>query len=137
MRNRLLYSKNPTDEDNPAVNISAATMNQSNEVTCLLQIVPASIQSGLNQLNSYAFLDSGSTVSFIDQNLREKLQARNTDVTLNIARIHGTKNLKTKMVPLTIKGLYSWVHSLETFVHPSISLGNKSYDYNKLKVSAS
>ena len=75
-------------------------MNQSNEVTCLLQIVPASIQSGLNQLNSYAFLDSGSTVSFIDQNLREKLQARSTDVTLNIAGIHGTKNLKTKMVPL-------------------------------------
>ena len=31
------------------------------------------------------------------------------------------------------KGLHSKVHSLEAFVHPSISLGNTNYDYNKLK----
>ena len=27
------------------------------------------------------------------------------------------------------------VHSIEAFVHTSISLGNKNYDYNKLKQS--
>ena len=55
------------DEGNHAVNVSAATINQSNEVTGFLQIVPVSIQSGGNRLNTYAFLDSGSTVSFIEQ----------------------------------------------------------------------
>ena len=81
------------DESNHAVNVSAATINQINEVTSFLQIVPVSIQSGTSKLNTYAFLNSGSTVSFIDQSVQEKLQAQGADVTLNIAGIHGTKDL--------------------------------------------
>ena len=123
------------DEGNHAVNVSAATISQSNEITDFLQIVPVSIQSGSNRLNTYAFLDSGSTVSFVDRSVSEKLRAKGTDVTLNIAGIHGTKDLKTEMVPIKIKGPQSKVHSIEAFVHPSISLGTTNYDYNKLKQS--
>ena len=72
----LLQSENQMDEGNHAVNVSAATINQINEVTSFLQIVPVSIQSGGNRLNTYAFLDSGSTVSFIDQCVQEKLRAQ-------------------------------------------------------------
>ena len=59
----------------------------NNEVTSFLQIVPLSNQSGRNRLNTYAFLDSGSTVSFIYQSLQEKMEAQGTDVTLSIAGI--------------------------------------------------
>ena len=86
--NWLLQSENPMKESNHAVNVSAATINQSNEVTRFLQIAPVSIQSGGNRLNTYVFLDSGSTVSFIDQSVQEKLRAQGIDVTLNIAGIH-------------------------------------------------
>ena len=75
------------DEDNHAVNVSAATINQSNKVTSFLQIVPVSIQSVGNRLNTYVFLNSESTVSFIDQNVQEKLRAQGIDVTLNIVGI--------------------------------------------------
>ena len=68
--NRLLHSENQMDEGNHAVNVSAATINKSNEVTSFLQIVPVSLQSGGSRLNTYAFLDSGSTVSFIDQSVQ-------------------------------------------------------------------
>ena len=118
--NRLLHSENQMDEGNHAVNVSAATINKSNEVTSFLQIVPVSIQSGGSRLNTYAFLDSGSTVSFIDQSVQQKLRAQGTDATLNIAGIHGTKDLKTEKIPLKIKGLHSKVHSIEAFAHPSI-----------------
>ena len=102
--NRLLHSENQMDECSHAVNVSAATINQSNKNTRFLQIVPVSIQRGHIRLNTYAFLDSGSTVSFIDQSVQEKMQAAGTDVTLNIAGIHGTRDLKTEKVPLKIKG---------------------------------
>ena len=91
------------DEGNHTVNVSAATINQSNEVTSFLQIFLVSIQNGGNRLNTYAFLNSGSTVSFIDQIVQEKLRAQGTDVTLKIAGTHGTKDLKTEKVPLIIK----------------------------------
>ena len=58
-----------------------------------------------------------------------------TDFTLNIVGIHGAKDLKTEKVPLKIKGPPSKVHSVEAFSHPSISLGNTNYNYNKLKQS--
>ena len=133
--NRLLHSENQMDEGNHAINVSAATINMSNEVTSFLQIVPVSIQSSGSRLNTYAFLDSGSTVSFIDQSEQQKLRAQGTDATLNIAGIHGTKDLKTEKIPLKIKGLHSKVHSIEAFAHPSISLGNTNYDYSQLKQS--
>ena len=94
--NRLLHSENQMDEGSHANNVSAATINQSNQVTCFLQIVPVLVQSGGSRLTTYAFLDSGSTVSFIDQNVKDQLQAKGTDVTLNIAGIHGTQDLRTK-----------------------------------------
>ena len=64
--NRLLHSENQMDEGSHTVNVSAATINQSNQGTSFLHIVPVSVQSGSNRLTTYAFLDSGSTVSFID-----------------------------------------------------------------------
>ena len=131
--NRLLHSQNQMDEGSHAVNVSAATINQSNQVTSFLQIVPVSVQSGSNRFTTYAFLDSASTVSFIDQNVKDQLQAKGTDVILNIAGIHGTQDLRTEKVPITIKGLNSKVHSVEAFVHPSILLGNTTYGYRELK----
>ena len=73
--NRLLHSKNQIDEGNHAFNVRAATINQSNEVTSFLQIVPVSIQSVGNRLNTYVLLDSGSTFSIIDQTLQGKSRA--------------------------------------------------------------
>ena len=91
------------DEGSHAVNVRAATINQSNQITSFLQIVPVSVQSGGNRLTNYAFLDSGSGVSFIAQNVKNQLQAKGTDVTLKRAGIHGTQDLRTEKVPITIK----------------------------------
>ena len=113
--NRLLHTENQMNEGNHAVNVSAATINQSNEVTSFLQIVP--VYNTEPSIHTYAFLDSGSTVSFIDQSVQEKLRAQGTDVTLNIAGIHGTKDLKTEKFPLKIKQVHSNVHSFEAFAH--------------------
>ena len=123
-QNRLLHSENQMDKGSHVVDVSAATNNQINQVTSFLQIVPVSVQSGGNRLNTYAFLDSGSTVLFIDQSVKDQLQAKGKDVTLIIAGIHGTQDLRTEKAPITIKGLHSKVHSIEAFAHPSILLGN-------------
>ena len=71
--NRLLHSENQMDEDSHAVKVSPATINQSNQVPSFLQVVPVSVQSGGNRLTTNAFLDSGSTVSFIDQSVKDQL----------------------------------------------------------------
>ena len=106
------------DERNHAVKVGTATINRSNEAISFLQIVLVSTQSGINQLKTYAFLDSGSTISVINRSVQEKLKAKGTNVTLNIAGIHGTKHLNAEKLPLKIKGLLSKGQSIEAFVHP-------------------
>ena len=111
------------DEASHAIKVSAATINQSNQVTSFPQVVPVSLQSGGYSLTTYPFLDSGSTVSLIDQSVRDQLEAKGTVFALNITGIHGTQDLRTEKVPTTIKGQHSKVHSIEAFANPSISLG--------------
>ena len=65
--NRLLHSESQMHEGSHAVNIIAATINQSNQVTSFHQIFAVSVKSGGNRLTAYAFLDNGSTVLIIDQ----------------------------------------------------------------------
>ena len=56
-----------------SVNVSAATVNQSNDVLSFSPKFSVSIESGSKRLITYAFLDSASTVSFLDQSVNEKL----------------------------------------------------------------
>ena len=70
--NRLLHSENQMDEGSHAVNVSAATINQCNQVTSFLQIVPVSVQSGDNRLTSFTFLDSGSLIKVSRINYKPK-----------------------------------------------------------------
>ena len=88
--NRMLHSENQLGEGIHPVYGSAAAVNQINEENSFLQIVSVSVQSGGNRSTTYAFLDSGSTVSFIDQSVKDQLI-----VTLNIAGIHGTHTWHT------------------------------------------
>ena len=75
-QNRLLHSENQMNEGSHAVNVSAATINQSNQVTSFRQIVPVLVQSGCNRLTTYTFFDSGSTVSFIDQIVNDNYKSK-------------------------------------------------------------
>ena len=61
------------------------------------------------------------------------MRAKGTNGRLNIAAIHGTKDLKTELVSIKIKRPHSKVHPIEAFVHPSIRLGITNYEYNKLQ----
>ena len=56
--------KNQIYEGNQVISV---TVNQSNEVTSSLQMIPFSIESGSNGLNTNVFLDGGPMVSIIDK----------------------------------------------------------------------
>ena len=75
-QNQPLHSENPLNEGNHAVNVSAATINQSSKNTSFLQMAPVSIQTRRNRLKTYAFLDSASTLSFIDQNVQKEVESQ-------------------------------------------------------------
>ena len=72
-------------------------------------------------------------VSFMDRSLQKNLQAKEKVVILNVAGIHGTKDMKTEKIPMTVKGVESPVFSIEAYVHLPIGVGNTCHDYEELK----
>ena len=129
-QNPMLHLENQMNEGDHVIKVKAATINQNNEVRSVLQLIPVSIQSRDVRLNTYASLDSGSTVLFVNHCVQERLRAQGTDVTLHLAISQGMKDLGIEKFPLKIKGLHSKVQS----VCPHVSaIGQKNYDYVKLK----
>ena len=117
------------NKGNHAVNVSAATINQSNEVTSYLQIVPVSIQ-WLQQATYMLSLTADNGFIHRSKRAREVTGQRHR-CDAQHSRHTRNKDLKTEKVPLKIKGLHLKVHSIEAFAHPSIALGKTNY--NKLK----
>ena len=71
-------------------------------------------------------------VTLVDRSLRDQLDVPGNPITLNIAGISGTKEMVREKV--RIKLTTPSVSELVMFhVHPSMYLGNKSYDHNDLK----
>ena len=60
------------------------------------------------------------------------LRDRRTDVNLNIAGIQRMQDQTTKN-SITIEGLRSKVHSIETFTQSLISVVNTTYDYKEFQ----
>ena len=92
--NRLLPTENQMDEIKSAINVSAARVHRSNQVTSFLQIVLVSIQCGRHRMKIYAFFNTETTLSFSYQNVQEKLQSQGNYDKIDIACIHGTDDLK-------------------------------------------
>ena len=84
-------------------------------------------------VKTFAFLDTGSSISFINQSLQKLLKVCGTDTTLNVAGIYGAQNIACEVkVHVSVKGSSSAVFQLSFYSHPGIERGNTSYDYNKL-----
>ena len=79
-----------------------------------------------------AICDTGSTLSFVDNNLRDQLDVPGNSITLKIAGINGTKEMVSEKVRIKVT-TPSVSESVMFHVHPSRYLGTKSYDYNELK----
>ena len=134
--NRLLHSEEKPDSSK--MESKGADGEQPNPVAIAnscsgsLQIVALRLSHGNKSCDTLAICDTGSTLSFVDATLKKELQAQGTGLTLNIAGINGTKQMQSEKVKLEI----TTPTARETVlfhVHPSMFLGNKSYDYHSIK----
>ena len=134
--NRLFHSEEKPDSSKTGSR--GAEGEQPNPVAIAnlcsgsVQIVALRLSHGNKSCDILAVCDTGSTLSFVDATLKKELQAQGTGLTLNIAGINGTKQMQSEKVKLET----TTTTARETVlfhVHPSMFLGNKSYDYHSIK----
>ena len=54
--------RTPNERGQSRIHRKRSTINQSKDATSFLQIDPVSLHNGRNRMNTYVFLDRGSTV---------------------------------------------------------------------------
>ena len=127
--NRLLHgddNKPKSQKENSRSNetTNADAVMTANACTGSLQVVPITLSNGNTSIETMAICDTGSTLSFVDKDIRDQLDVQGEALTLNIAGINGTKEMASEKV--RIKVTTPNVSELVMFhVHPSMNLGNK------------
>ena len=67
-----------------------------------LPVIPVTIGSGNKTLRTFALCDSGASLSFVDESLTKALNLTGQPVDLNVAGIHGTSDISSKRLRVTI-----------------------------------
>ena len=100
-----------------------------------LQLIPISIGSEKRCVETIALCDTGSTVSFMDQNLVPLLRLRGKDSVVSVAGIHGLSDMKTEVVTRNVGASETeTIGDTLTFCsHPNLNVGDKKYDFKTLK----
>ena len=100
----------------------------------ILPVIPAIIQVGKRQESTLASCDSGASLSFIDKELADKLNAHGEEVDLSVAGIHNTNEVECERLTVGIRGkTRSDTHHMTVYTHPNIDAGSNIYDYRELK----
>ena len=111
---------------------NADAVMTANACSRSLQIVPITLSKGATSIETMAICDTGSTLSFVDKDIKNRLGVQGNAITLNIAGINGTKEMNSERVRINVSTT-NLSQAVKFHVHPSMYLGNKSYDYNDLK----
>ena len=104
------------------------------KISGILPVIPVIIQIGKKQESTLALCDSGTSLSFIDKTLADKLNAHGEEIDLSVAGIHGTNDVKCERFTVGIRGkAMSETHHMTVYTHPNIDAGTKIYNYQELK----
>ena len=123
--NRLLHSEPQKQED--ATYVSDSTTALATIVThASLPVLRIKLTSGDTSLNVMVLCNSGSSISFVDQSVVSTLQLQGREASLSVAGIHGSEDVKTEIVPITVSAADKTrpLSTVQFFVHKNLKLGN-------------
>ena len=101
----------------------------------VLQLIPMSIGGDKRCIETIALCETGSTVSFMDQNLVSLLRLKGKESVMSVAGIHGLSGMKTEVVTANVGPIETETigDTLTFSSHPNLNVGDKKYDFKMLK----
>ena len=132
--NRLLHSDFSKKESTKNVS-DASTAVATNITQGGLPVVRIKLINRDLSLNVLAMCDSGSSISFVDRSVVSKLQLQGRKASLSVAGIHGSEDVKTEIVRITVSAHEKSrrLTTLQFYVHEKLKLGNYIVELQELK----
>ena len=130
--NRLLHKGENTQSKGHTGDSSTNPVFTANACSGLLEVVAVRLSTGANNVDTLAVNETGSTISFIDAEIKTRLGTEGITLTVSVAGINGRKYVASER--LSVKVIANeHDDDIGFHVHPRMYLGNRSYDYSQLK----
>ena len=130
---RLLHSD--LQKKNTTKNVSDATTAVATKITQGgLPVVRIKLTNRDLSLYVLAMCDSGSSISFVDKSVVSKLQLQGRNASLSVAGIHGSQDVKTKIVPIAVSEHEKSrpLTLVQFYVHEKLNLGDQIVELQEL-----
>ncbi|XP_062704268.1 uncharacterized protein LOC134286640 [Aedes albopictus] len=128
---RLLHSELPKEEKNAIV-----TVHRKPTSSTLFRVLPVTLYGRKGQVNTFAFLDDGSSVTMVDQSTAEALGLEGNSETLCI---HWTGGIQKKLsaqqvaVELSAVGSDKRFKASEVYIVENLGLPKQTVDFQEME----
>ena len=99
---RLLHRPYNVEQKKNVEDVDEVSTLSSMRSSGVLTVIPVTIGSGSKTLKTFAFCDSGASLSFVDESLIKTLNLTGQPVDLIVAEIHGTSDSSSKRLRVRI-----------------------------------
>ncbi|XP_075262530.1 uncharacterized protein LOC142354150 [Convolutriloba macropyga] len=132
--NKLLHSDFSKREATTAA-LDATTAVATNITQGGLPVVHIKRANGNHSLSVLAMCDTGSSTSFVDKSIVSTLQLQDRKAFFSVARIHGSQDVKTETVPISVSAQenHQPLTTVQFYVHEKLKLRNQIVDLQGLK----
>ena len=92
-----------------------------------LPVVSAKLVYGNHSLSVLSMCDTGSSIAFVHKSIVSTLQLQGRKMSLQVARIHGSQDVKTEIVPIAVSAheIFWALTTVQFYVHEKLKLGNQ------------
>ena len=132
--NKLLHRDFPKKE--ATTSASDATTAVATMITQGgLPVVRVKLVNGNHSLSVLAMCDTGCSISFADKSIVSTLQLQGQKASLSVAGIHGSKDVKTEIVPIAVSAYEKsrLMTTVQFYVHEKLKLGDQIVDLQGVK----
>ena len=132
--NRFLHSdllkKDTTKNVSDATTAVATNISQGGLPVVRIKLINRDLS-----LNVLAMCDSGSLISSVDKSVVSKLQLQGRKASLSVAGIHGSKDVKTEIVPIAVSACEKSrpLTTVQFYEHKKLKLDDQIVELQELK----
>ena len=100
-----------------------------------LPVLRIKLVNGKHNLNVLSMCDTRSSISFVDKSIVSTLELQGKKASLSVAEIHGSQDVKTKTVPISVAAHEKSppLTTVQFYVHEKPKLGDQIVDLQGLK----
>ena len=124
-----------TDDEQTSSVANVASSMVVSSINGILPVVKIKLTNGQNSVETYALCDSGSSVSFMDEQIQKQLNVLGFKTQLSVVGFNGSKKCNSEIVEVDVSNTLTTENfsNVKFYVHDAVYVGSEPINVNEIK----